>query len=103
VFVPTPTSEEKTLEWRSRIEKQRQSGLSVDKWCQQFQIRPSTFQYWKDKLFPRQLQKSSFAELNIKRPDAISLQGRGLYVRMSADCDPNLRRQLFALFAGDVC
>ena len=99
----TPTSEEKKLEWKNLIEQQRQSGLSVDKWCRQFQIRPSTFQYWKDKLFPKQLQKSSFAELNIKRPDAISLQGRGVYVRMSADCDPNLRRRLFALFTEGLC
>ena len=101
--MPIPTSEEKKLEWKNLIEQQRQSGVSVDKWCQQFQIRSSTFQYWKDKLFPRQLQKSSFAELNMKRPDAISLQGRGIYVRMGGDCDPHLRKQLFALFAELSC
>lgn len=101
--MPIPTSEEKKLEWENLIEQQRQSGLSVDKWCLQNQIRPSTFQYWKDKLFPKQLQKSSFAELNMKRPDAISLQGRGVYVRLGQDCDLNLRKQLFALFAEGVC
>ena len=99
----TPTSEEKKLEWKNLIEQQRQSGLSVDKWCQQFQIRPSTFQYWKDKLFPKHLQKSSFTELNLKRPDAISLQGRGVYIRLGRDCDLNLRKQLFALFAEGAC
>lgn len=101
--MPVPASEEKKLEWKSRIEQQRQSGLSVDKWCLQHQIRPSAFQYWKDKIFPKQLQKSSFAELNMKRPDAISLQGRGFYVRMGSDCDLNLRKQLFALFAEGLC
>lgn len=98
-----PTSENKKLEWKNLIEQQRQSGLSVDKWCLQNQIRPSAFYYWKDKLFPRQLQKSSFTELNMKRPDAISLQARGLYVRMGSDCDPHLRKQLFALLAGLSC
>jgi len=101
--MPKPTSPEKQLEWRNLIEQQRQSGLSIDKWCLQNQIQPHTFYYWRDKLFPKQLQKSSFAELNIKRSDAISLQARGLYVRMGSDCDPQLRKQLFAVFAGLAC
>ena len=99
----TPVSDEKHLKWKNLIEQQRQSGLSVDKWCLQNQIRSSTFQYWKDKLFSKQLQKNSFTELNVKRPDAISLQAQGLYIRMGSDCDPNLRKQLFALFAGLPC
>ena len=101
--MPIAASENKQLEWKNLIEQQSQSGLSVNKWCLQNQIRSSTFQYWKDKLFPRRLQKSSFAELNIKRPDALSLQARGIYVRMSSDCDPYLRKQLFALFAELPC
>ncbi len=101
--MPIPTSEEKKLEWKNLIEQQRQSSLSVDKWCQQNQIRPSTFQYWKDKLFPKQLQKSSFNELNMKRTDAVSLQSRGVYIRIGSDCDLNLRKQLFALFAEGSC
>lgn len=56
--MPIAASEDKQLEWKNLIEQQRQSGLSVDKWCLQNQIRPSTFQYWKDKLFPKRLQKS---------------------------------------------
>ena len=101
--MPSPSPEDKQLEWKNLIEKQRQSGCSIEKWCQQNQIRPHTFHYWKDKLFPKQLQKGSFTELNMKRPDAISLQARGLYVRMGSDCDPNLRKQLFAMFAGSTC
>ena len=78
--MPIPASEAKQLEWKNLIEQQRQSSLSVEKWCLQNQIRPHTFRYWKEKLFPKQLQKSSFTELNMKRADAISLQARGLYV-----------------------
>ena len=101
--MPTPASEAKQLEWKNIIEQQRQSGLSVGKWCQQNQIRPHTFRYWKEKLFPKQLQKSSFTELSMKRADAISLQARGIYIRMGSDCDPLLRKQLFALFADLPC
>jgi len=101
--MPSRTSEAKQLEWKNLIEKQRQSGLSVDKWCLQNQIRPFAFQYWKDKLFPRQLKKSSFAELKVKRSDPISLQTQGIYIRIGSDCDPNLRKQLFALFGSLPC
>ena len=101
--MPSPVSEEKKLEWKTRIEQQRQSNLSVEKWCSQNQIRPHTFRYWKGKLFLKPLQKISFTEVNMKRSDAISLQARGLYVRMGSDCDPYLRKQLFALFAEASC
>jgi hypothetical protein len=98
-----PLSENKKIEWKNLIEQQRQSGLSIEKWCRQQNLIPHTFHYWKDKLFPKQLQKANFTELNIRRSDAISLQARGLYVRMGSDCDPGLRKQLFALFAEAAC
>ena len=101
--MPNPASESKLLEWKTRIEQQRQSGLSIEKWCLQNQIRPHTFHYWKEKLFPKQLQKSSFTELNMRRHDAISLHARGFHVRMSSDCDPHLRKQLFSLLAELSC
>jgi hypothetical protein len=101
--MPTPASEEKRLEWKNLIEQQRQSSLSINKWCQQNQISQTTFHYWKDKFFPRQLQKESFTELNIKRADAISLQARGLSIRMGSNCDPHLRKQLFALLGDLSC
>jgi hypothetical protein len=76
---------------------------SIHKWCQQNQIPQTTFHYWKEKFSPKQLQKSSFAELNIKRGSAISLQAPGLYIRLGSDCDPSLRKQLFALFGEMAC
>jgi hypothetical protein len=96
--MPIQASPEKRLEWQELIQKQQVSGLSIQKWCSQNQIKFHQFCYWKEKLFPKQLQKSSFTELSMKRPDAISLQARGIYIRMGNDCDPHLRKQLFALF-----
>lgn len=101
--MPSPSSESKKLEWTKLIEQQRQSGLSVEKWCLQNQIRPYTFRYWKEKLFSKPLQKTSFTELNVKRSDAVSLQAPGIYVRLGVDCNPNLRKQLFSLFAEASC
>lgn len=101
--MPKPLSEDKKLEWKNLIEQQRQSGLSIDKWCLQNQIQSHTFHYWKDKLFQKSLQKTSFTEINVKRPDAILLQARGVSVRIGSDCDPYFRKQLFSLFAGGLC
>lgn len=101
--MPKPLSEDKKLEWKNLIEQQHQSGLSIDKWCRQFQIQPHAFYYWKDKLFPKSLQKTSFTELNVKQSDVILLQARGVSVRIGSNCDPYFRKQLFSLFAGGLC
>lgn len=96
-------SEDKKLKWKSLIEEQRQSGLSINKWCQQQNLAPNTFLYWKDKLFSNHLQSSSFVELKVKRSHEISLQAQGLHIRLGADCDPILRKQLLTLFAEAAC
>ena len=101
--MPKSKSEDQRLEWKHLIEEQRQSGLSIEKWCKQKQIRSHIFYYWKDRLFPKSLQKTSFTELNMKRPDAVSLQARGIYIRIGIDCDLHLRKQLFSLFSEVSC
>ena len=101
--MPRPTSEEKRLKWRTLIEKQKQSGLPIRKWCLQNEVNPHTFCYWKARLFPKQLQKSSFIELKPKSSEAISLRARGFYIRMESSCDPHLRKQLFALIGELSC
>lgn len=101
--MPRPESDNKKLEWKDLIEQQRTSRLSVQKWCQQNQVNPHTFRYWKAKLFPKSLKKSHFIEFKMKRPDAVSLQARGLHIRIGSTCDLNVRKQLFALFTEVSC
>jgi hypothetical protein len=101
--MPKSLSENKKLKWKSLIEEQRQSGLSIKKWCQKQNLIANTFHYWKDKLFPKELQTSSFVELKVKRPNEISLHTRGLHIRLGSDCDPVLRKELLALFAEAAC
>lgn len=101
--MPSPGSENNQTEWKHRIEQQRQSSLSIEKWCRQNQVRPHAFHYWKRRIFSKPLQRTSFEELHIKRPDAILLQACGIYIRIGSDCDLNLRKQIFALFAEASC
>lgn len=100
--MPKQFSEDKKLEWKRLIEQQRQSGLSVRNWCQKQNLIPNTFHYWQAKLFPKELQTTSFVELKV-RPDEVSLQTRGLHIRVGSDCDPALRKQLLALFVEAAC
>ena len=100
--MPKQFSENKTLEWKSRIEQQRQSGLSVRNWCQKQNLVPNTFHYWKERLFPKELQTTSFVELKV-RPEEVLLQARGLHIRVGSDCDPVLRKQLLTLFVEAAC
>ena len=100
--MPKQFSEDKKLEWKSLIEEQRQSGLSVRSWCQKQKLVPNTFHYWKERLFSKELRTTSFVELKV-RPDEISLQTRGLHIRVGGDCNPVLRKQLLALFVEAAC
>jgi len=97
----SPTSEEKYLKWRTLIEKQRQSGLPASRWCLENKVNLHTFRYWKAKLFPKQLEKSSFIELKPKSSEPISLRARGLHIRLDSSCDPHIRKQLL-VFIGEM-
>lgn len=44
------SSPEKTQAWRTRIDEQLASGLSVRKYCDLHRLKVSTFTYWKRKL-----------------------------------------------------
>lgn len=101
--MPRPISQDKKQEWETKIGEQQESGLSINEWCLQNQVTKASFHYWKEKLNPKKLQKNSFTELSFKKSNAISLQACGISMRISSECDPHLRKQLFALFAEAAC
>lgn len=101
--MPQPLSEDKRLEWKNLIEQQRKSGLSIEKWCLKNQIRPHTFHYWKEKLSPKPLNRSSFAEVSLKRNAALTIECRGLRLRIDNECDPLLRKQILLTLLDPSC
>lgn len=58
-------SPERVQEWKNLILKQRESGLSIEKWCKGNNIPTHTYHYWREKLFPKTppLTRMSFTEL----------------------------------------
>ena len=58
--MPIPTSEEKQLEWKNLIEKQRQSGFYIEKWCLQ---KPNSSLYLpllEEQIFSQAVAKKQF-------------------------------------------
>ena len=87
--MPQLLSEDKRLDWKNLIEQQSQNSLSIEKWCLKNQIRPHTFHYWKEKLSPKPLNRSSFPEVSLKRDTALAIKCRGLRLRIDKECDPS--------------
>jgi hypothetical protein len=94
-----PLPPEKRLEWEEKIRKQQESGLSMEKWCNQHQIPSHRFYYWKERLFPKPpLNRSCFAELPDSKNTGIAIEYRGLQIRLDKHFDSAaLKRCLSAL------
>ncbi|MEQ6389265.1 IS66 family insertion sequence element accessory protein TnpB [Bacillaceae bacterium S4-13-58] len=46
------TKDEKRIEWKSRVESWKQSGLSVSKWCKEHDLKDYQMHYWIKKFDP---------------------------------------------------
>ena len=99
----TISSQAKRLKWKKLIEEQSKSGLSIEKWCLQNQVALHTFRYWRKRLSLKPLERSSFQELSPKCLRTISFETQGFHVRISNDCEPHFRKQIFALLQEWAC
>jgi len=58
--------EQRQQQWKKRIQNQKESGLTIQKWCQENQIGVSSFYKWQARLSlkkPSLNPKASFVEL----------------------------------------
>lgn len=99
-----PFSEEKKQEWEQLILQQKESGLSVRCWCQKNEITIDSFNYWRGKLFPKSLDRSSFKELTSVQDKTpfneakISIEYQGFCIHLGQCSDVSvLKRCLQAL------
>jgi len=80
--MPKPLSQEKKLDWQEKIQKQQESGLSVQRWCHENQISKHNFCYWRDKLSPKLLNQPSFTELKDLEKTGITIEYAGFYIHL---------------------
>ena len=102
--MPKPISEEKKIEWETKIRQQRESGLSIEQWCRQNQITPCSFYYWRDRLFPKtQLTRSCFTELPADKGTGIVIEYHGIRIIIDKSFDPATLRNCLAALRGVQC
>ena len=81
--------------WESRIATWKASGKSIRGWCLQYAISPSSFTYWKFKLFPKKLNKSAFVEILEEESTGIEVRYKGFEIHIGKEFDEqNLSRCL---------
>ena len=102
-----PASKEEKQQWKEKILKQRESGLSIGFWCRQNNIPVHTFRYWQSKLLPKlNFKRSAFKEIsqqktvafklpifNPKKKAEITIEYQGAYIYIDREVDISALRQ----------
>ena len=80
-----PLTEEQRQCWKEKIQAQKSSGLSVDKWCQENNVVACRFHYWKKKLFSK-LQPVPLGFVELKDPSQckLSLHYQGVSLQLES-------------------
>ncbi|MCC5831969.1 MAG: hypothetical protein JJU12_02880 [Chlamydiales bacterium] len=84
-----PFSQEQREAWVGRIQSQQASGLSIQRWCEENSIASHLFHYWRRRLFPNTIDRSSFTELTDQKGCTIDIECQGARMRIES---PTLKR-----------
>jgi predicted methyltransferase len=96
-----PSTPEKIRGWKEKIFQQQNSGLSIERWCKEKQVTVCQFHYWKSKLFPKQINASSFTELVDTKNVGITIECDGLRIHLDPNFDTvTLKRCLSVIKEG---
>jgi hypothetical protein len=83
---------------------QKESGLSIERWCRENHISPHTFYYWRDSLFPKPLPSHlNFAELSNAKETGIVIECGNLRIRLDRHFDPSILKQCLVLLMEIKC
>jgi len=95
---------EKRNEWEEKIHHQQDSGLSVQRWCHEHQIKAPTFYYWKARLNQKtSLSRSCFTELVNTKTPGISIEYQGVRVHIDKDFDSTTLQNCLSALKGMKC
>jgi hypothetical protein len=80
-----PLTQEQRDNWAERIHNQQNSGLSIQRWCQENQISAHVFHYWKKRLASKApLDRSSFTELVSPKGCTFIIEYQGVRVHFES-------------------
>ena len=98
-------SPEKKANWETIFRKQKESGLSVARWCKENQVCRTSFNYWNDRIFTKpELLRSDFVEMPLtEQGSGISIEYQGLRVIIEKSFDPITLRACISALRGVSC
>lgn len=99
-----PLSEEKKQEWRDKFQKQRESGLTIKRWCLENHLTPQAFYYWRARLFPKPaLSRSQFTEITHSKDVGLSIQYKSFQIRLERHFDPLTLKKCLSILKEIPC
>lgn len=100
-----PLSPEKRQEWKENILKQRESGTSIERWCNENNIAPHNFYYWRDKLFPKTspLNRSCFTELIEEKRTWIVIEYKDIRIHLDQQFSPSILKRCLEVLKEIKC
>jgi hypothetical protein len=94
-----PYTPEKIQEWKERILQQQNSGLSIARWCQEHQVAVGQFNYWKSKLFPRQIEATGFTEIVDTKNTGVAIEYGGMRIHLDPNFDATTLKRCLSYFS----
>jgi hypothetical protein len=98
--------------WKENIINQSQSGLSIAAWCRQNQVAVHAFYYWRNKAFPKSIDRANFKEIleqNLDGTDTqsqssgVSLQYQEVYIHLDRQFDASTFKQCLKIIMEVSC
>lgn len=91
------SNSEKVRQWERYLANQKASGLTIQRWCQENNISPHHFYYWKNKLKPpeppAEVTRASFTELLDKNRSQLFFECNGIRLYLDQACEPQLLKK----------
>lgn len=98
-----PSSSEKIRSWEEKILKCQKSGLSIERWCRENQVVVCQFYYWRSKLFPKQVDASSFTELVDVKNTGITVECGSMRIHLNSNFDATTLKRCLAVIKEVAC
>jgi hypothetical protein len=95
---------EKRNQWEEKIHQQQASGLSIQRWCHEHQIKTHVFYYRKDRLNQKTtLSRSGFTELVNTKAPGISIEYQGVRIHIDKNFDSATLHDCLSVLRGVKC
>jgi hypothetical protein len=95
--------------WKSRLLNQRSSGKDISNWCTENNLHRRSFYYWKEKIFPKKIDRLNFVEIKAFPNSSsdenapIIIKYHGAEISIAKDFDIKLLKKCLKALQGIQC